>query len=162
LINLHLNQSIKSLLILSAFVLLLSLAVYLSGNHQGAVISARQCQLTESLSCRFALANSDNEQVIVNFSANVQVEEQNALQLILPERFRITDIWIQGVNMYMGKVAVISQTKYSQHMQNDQEFMFFIGACSEPNMRWQLIIELENRTSHKTERFFVNFNTKLI
>lgn len=155
------NQSIKSILILTAFVLLLSFAVYLTDKHQSTVTAAKHCQLTESLSCRFNLVELNNQQVIVNFSAKVQVEEQNAVQLILPTQLRLKQIWIQGVNMYMGKIAVVEQTQSSQKVLNNHQLMFFIGSCSEPNMQWQLIIELEDQINRKTERFFVNFSTVL-
>jgi hypothetical protein len=160
-INPHLNQSIKSILILSAFVLVLSLAVYLTGTETAGSVSSKQCQLTETLICQFNLTDLNDQQVVVNFNEKVQIEEQNTVQLTLPEQFSLKQAWVQGVNMYMGKIAVVEQTELSHLTKNAHELWFFIGSCSEPQMRWQLIIELENRVSLKTERFFVNFSTTL-
>jgi hypothetical protein len=156
-----LNQSIQSLSILSAFILLLSLAVYLTGTEQGGSIFSKQCQLNDKLICQFNLTEYSNEKVLVNFNTKVLVEEENTVQLLLPETWNLKQVWIQGVNMYMGKIAVLEQTEPNQPITNTHSLWFFIGACSEPHMRWQLIIELENRESLKTERFFVNFTTDL-
>ena len=155
------NQTIQSLSILSAFILVLSLAVYLTGTEQGGSTFSKQCQLNDTLICQFNLTEYSNEKVLVNFSTKVLVEEQNTVQLLLPETWNLKQIWIQGVNMYMGKIAVLEQTELSQPTNNTHSLWFFIGSCSEPHMRWQLIIELENRETLKTERFFVNFATDL-
>lgn len=155
------NQTIQSLSILSAFILVLSLAIYLTGTEQGGSTFSKQCQLNDKLICQFNLTEHSNEKVLVNFSTKVLVEEQNAVQLLLPENWNLNQVWIQGVNMYMGKIAVLEQTERNQPINNSHSLWFFIGSCSEPHMRWQLIIELENRESLKTERFFVNFSTDL-
>jgi hypothetical protein len=154
-----LKQTIQSLSILSAFILVLSLAVYLTGAEQGGSTFSKQCQLNENLRCQFNLTEYRNEKFLVNFSTKVLVEEQNTVQLLHPENWNLKQVWIQGVNMYMGKIAVLEKTELNQPANNTHSLWFFIGSCSEPHMRWQLIIELENRESLKTERFFVNFST---
>lgn len=160
-VNDNLNQSIRSILVFGAFVAVLGYSIFITDFKQTTLTTNKQCQLNELLSCHFNVSELNNEQVIVNFSEKVQLEEQNPLTLTLPENLILSNIWVQGVNMYMGKTAVIEQHNQIQKNDNIYNLMFFIGSCSEPHMRWQLIIELNNKVTHKTERYFVNFSTDL-
>lgn len=154
------NQSIKSILFLGAFVVLISLAVFLTGLEKTTETTGKQCSLDTTLMCQFNSVDTDAAQVIVKFLGKVQVEEQNQFQLIMSENLELAHAWIQGVNMYMGKIAVINTDQRAQENPDKHNLSFFIGSCSEPLMRWQLIIELDNKLTKKPERYFVNFNTE--
>ena len=50
-------------------------------------------------------------------------------------------MWVQGINMYMGKSAVLTDSIYLEDGKKVYNARLFLGACSEPLMRWQLIIQ---------------------
>ena len=122
----------------------------------------KQCKLEQRLICHFEFSNDQTQQVIVKFADKVQVEEQNLLHLTLPTDYILDKAWVQGVNMYMGQVAVFSDSAASQTSDNSrqQALQFFLGACSEPDMRWQMVLVIKKVSSQKLETFFVNFSTE--
>ncbi|MDU0355096.1 hypothetical protein RS130_15380 [Paraglaciecola aquimarina] len=58
----------------------------------------------------------------------------------------------------MGKTAVIidsSKTIGSYHHHLSQ---LFLGACSEPNMKWQLVVQIVD-SEQNIQSYFFNFET---
>lgn len=151
------NKTFQSITTLSLLVLLISFAVYFK-DPASPISGGRQCELDDSLLCRFTDLNNNAQEVIVMFANKVQVEEQNDLKLTLPDDVELQDIWIQGVNMYMGKVAVLKQSSIQTNVHNLQ---FFLGSCSEQNMRWQMVIVIKKASVQQPETYFINFKTKM-
>ncbi|MEH8017708.1 hypothetical protein MN202_10715 [Rheinheimera muenzenbergensis] len=48
---------------------------------------------------------------------------------------------LTGVNMYMGRVPI----RFSQLAANSWQAEFLLGACSEPDMQWQLVLQLQDQ-----------------
>ncbi|KXI29106.1 hypothetical protein, partial [Paraglaciecola hydrolytica] len=142
------------------------LAVYLN-EAEPSINSDKQCDLDSSLICRFKSANPQAMQVIVKFAKKVQVEEQNEVILILDPNVMVENIWVQGINMYMGKVAVFEKAAFdSKPFEiNQRHLQFFLGSCSETKMRWQMVLQLKkvSRLSDiaQSETYFVNFKTEV-
>lgn len=73
----------------------------------------------------------------------IVVEEESLLTLDLMEEVANKEVLqiagsVEGVSMYMGKVPVtFSQTDIHQY-----SGVFFLGSCSEPNMTWQMTIDV--------------------
>ena len=52
---------------------------------------------------------------------------------------------LSGVTMYMGIVPL----RFSQIAENQWQAEFLLGACSEPQMQWQLMLLLLNKQGEK-------------
>ena len=72
----------------------------------------------------------------------VQPETPFDLLLTLPEGWRVKRAKMTGVDMYMGMIPVFfEQNNHQWHAQT------MVGACSSPNMMWQLSITLQPQTN---------------
>ena len=151
------NSSVKTIITLALFFSLVSVVTLLN-EPDSSITDGKQCELDDSLSCRFSQINDNSQQVIVKFVEKVQVEEQNEVIVTLPADASLDDVWIQGVNMFMGKVAVLAQSSNEQNVHNLQ---FFLGACSEANMRWQFVLAIKKASDAKPETYFINFKTTI-
>ena len=47
---------------------------------------------------------------------------------------------LTGATMYMGTVPL----RFSKTAENQWQAEFFLGACSDPAMQWQLLLQLHN------------------
>ena len=75
------NQSFKSIFVLPLLVLLIGIGVYFN-NPEPALHGSKQCELDDTLICRFSLVKDKDQEVSVKFLQNVQVEEQNEMMLM--------------------------------------------------------------------------------
>lgn len=91
----------------------------------------------------------DSYQMQVSLSRPPEIEEQISLEIDLGEAPALESAWIEGVNMYMGKIHVplerLDNGKYAG--------WFMLGSCSEPNMEWQLYLKVTGDMSPATLRF---------
>lgn len=156
------NQSFKSTLILTLLALLIGIGVYFNGSETP-IHASKQCNLDDTLICRFNLVNDKTQELNVKFINKVLTEEQNDIILTLPVDSVIENIWIQGVNMYMGKVAVFELATKQDAEGNISNMQFFLGSCSEAKMRWQLVIVVKKvsgqSVTRQSETYFINFKT---
>jgi hypothetical protein len=60
--------------------------------------------------------------------------------------------------MYMGKTAIIADNTYVQDTQKVYNARLFLGACSEPAMKWQMIIQTSTN-NELMQSWFFNFST---
>lgn len=143
-----------------SLVAVIGLAIYYSKQKVELSQSGYQCSIDETLVCFFANDLSEPSYLTVKFIKKAQIEEENAFELIIPSGLRLVDGWVQGVNMYMGKMAIMEQDIKSGKKDNShQRWIFFLGSCSEANMRWQLVLNFATVSAGKTETYFVNFTT---
>lgn len=133
--------------------------VYLSQLTPSALQGGNQCSLAANTQCLFQTTAKSDALVIVDFFHPPQLEEQNRITLSLPESFVFNDAWIQGVNMYMGKSPVLIENEDPIFSAAQINLMFFLGACSEPNMRWQLVLNIKKVSDQRVETFYINFQT---
>jgi hypothetical protein len=143
------------MLIVAGLIGVITFAIVYTPNQQFGLISDKQCELTASLSCAF---HWGDQQVIVKFAENAQVEELNIVSVTLPENAQLVSAWVQGVNMFMGKTPLYKIQTDTALPSREQRYEFFIGSCSEEQMKWQLILTI-NGTEHSSKRLFVNFTT---
>lgn len=54
---------------------------------------------------------------------------------------------LSGLNMYMGRVPV----KFMQISDTEWQAVFLLGACSEPEMKWQLVLQLTDTAGNKRQ-----------
>ncbi len=67
----------------------------------------------------------------------VVVEEQIDVSISGLQNAEITSAWVEGVNMFMGKIPVVLEQQ-----EDGAKGWFFLGSCSEPKMQWQLVLQL--------------------
>lgn len=107
------------------------------------------CEFVNS-HCRI---NHNNNVVLSTFSSIPEPEMSITVNFSLPDYLEIDSVWIEGVNMYMGKVPVLVE----ETEPGEWSGWFMLGACSEPVMRWKMIMYLKN----SNEPLLFYFDTKM-
>ncbi|MBU3022853.1 hypothetical protein [Aestuariibacter sp. A3R04] len=108
-----------------------------------------QCEFVNSL-CQI---NHNDNVVLSTFSSIPEVEASITVNFSLPPFMDIDSVWIEGVNMYMGKVPVLVEKTEPGIWSG----WFMLGVCSEPVMRWKMVMYVKN--SNQPYLFF--FDTKM-
>ncbi|MDM7860837.1 hypothetical protein QTP81_09540 [Alteromonas sp. ASW11-36] len=100
--------------------------------------------------CEFAL---DQQNFEVSLPEGAKIEEESFVNITSNQGFVIEAIWIEGVNMYMGRSPVIAE------IIEDTRFngLFFLGSCNTAKMEWVMKIQLAKKT-HPVE---VRFSTSM-
>jgi len=88
--------------------------------------------------CEF---NVNGNLAIAHFSVPPVPEESVTVSLTLPQNLIIESAWIEGVNMYMGKIPVLLESEDNVKWSG----WFMLGSCSEPVMRWQLRLNIQGQ-----------------
>jgi hypothetical protein len=117
--------------------------------------SKKQCNINKTQECSVF---DNGQQVSIQFLNEIEVEEEIIMTIELPENAKIEAMWVQGVNMYMGKNAVVIDGVYEQGTKKVYNARLFLGSCSEPAMKWQMIIQTSINDELKKSWFF-NFST---
>lgn len=112
-----------------------------------------QCHFSER-DCRILLTQGELQVSWQRFP--VVLEEELYVTFEYPNQLSLGNVWIEGINMYMGKVPVLIQ----QTERGWSEGITYLGSCSEPNMRWRMVVELFNNQSGQRQRYFFNFTTR--
>lgn len=129
--------------------------IFLNYTDSSTVLTTKQCNIDLTQEC--VVFDSGNK-ISVQFLQELEVEEELLLTIALPNSSKISQMWVQGVNMYMGKSAVITHSVYLEDDLKIYNSAIFLGACSEPQMRWQLIIQTVDENEVEQTWFF-NFST---
>ena len=116
---------------LLAIILTLSLQLAKTGQINPA---SEVCELNAA-SCEFLI---ENQVIRLTFEPfPVQLEEEIQLKAHLPSGWQLQSGAIEGVNMYMGLIPLITDGQNSG--------VFFLGSCSEARMQWQLLLEISTQ-----------------
>ncbi|AFV85680.1 hypothetical protein [Alteromonas mediterranea] len=126
-------------------IIVVAVCVYLAHKFQSSVLKDTSVVNGIGNSCNFVNETCefliDGEVAIATFSTMPEPEESVTLKILIPENQEIESAWIEGVNMYMGKIPVLldndGQGKWSG--------WFMLGSCSEPVMKWQLRLNIEGK-----------------
>jgi hypothetical protein len=143
----------KSLLPLLVFAA--AMGMFLNYTDSPPIKPTKQCNLDLTQEC---VVFDANQQITVRFLQEIEVEEELLLTITVPKNTKIQKMWVQGINMYMGKSAVLADSIYAEDDKKVYKARFFLGSCSEPAMKWQLIIQTEDDLQSKQSWFF-NFST---
>jgi hypothetical protein len=117
--------------------------------------SVKQCNIDLTQEC---IVFDQGQQISVQFLQEIEVEEEISFTITTTTDTKIKNMWVQGVNMYMGKNAVIVESVYAKEMKKVYKAHLFLGSCSEPEMRWQLIVRTTDNNEFEQSWFF-NFST---
>jgi hypothetical protein len=90
--------------------------------------------------CEFLIGN---DVAIAHFSEKPVAEESVTITFSIPPNYEVESAWIEGVNMYMGKIPVLLE----QGPKGKWSGWFMLGSCSEPVMRWQLRLNIASEES---------------
>jgi hypothetical protein len=150
-----LNTTFFAKILLPLLVFAAAVGVFLNYTDSPSIKSTKQCNIDLTQEC---VVFGNNGQISVRFLQEIEVEEELLLNIIVPKNTKIKQMWVHGVNMYMGKNAVLTDSVYAEGIKKVYNARLFLGSCSEPAMRWQLIIKTEDDTQLEQSWFF-NFST---
>jgi hypothetical protein len=127
----------KQALIPFVVLLITSLAgvYYKNVNSSGA--SQENCDLSLG-KCTFVYGD---DEISVNFLSPIVTEEEVLLSVELPPNVKLTEAWIEGLNMFMGKTPVIEEAG---------RYVTFLGSCNLDTMHWQLNMKVEDKNGQVT------------
>lgn len=129
--------------------------IFLNYTDSPTVKTTKQCNIDLTQEC---VVFDSGHQISVQFLQEAEVEEELLLKITLPNRTKVKQMWVQGINMYMGKSAVLTDSIYVEDNNKVYNARLFLGSCSEPFMRWQLIIQtIDDKQAEKS--WFFNFTT---
>lgn len=128
-------------------IIVVAVCVYLAHKFQSSALKDRGVVNGIGNSCNFVNETCefliDEKLAIASFSTMPEPEESVTVKLIIPEGKNIESAWIEGVNMYMGKIPVLLDSDGKGKWSG----WFMLGSCSEPVMKWQLRLNVEGMDS---------------
>jgi hypothetical protein len=145
--------------VLPLSILLLGIFVYVLNSPASKSYQDVQCQIEGRDACTI---QQHGEGFVVAFSRIPEVEEEITLKLTYPDSYELREAWVQGINMYMGRSAILLDSNQKQDGQINSKAMLFLGACSEKNMKWQLVTLFVETASGQELKLFYNFDTQRI
>lgn len=149
------NTTFFSKISLSLLVFTAIIGLFLNYTYSPTLKSSKQCDIDETDPC---VVYDNGQKIVVQFLQEIEVEEELSLTVIVSNSATIKKMWVQGVNMYMGKTVILTDSVYAADTGKVYKARLFLGSCSEPLMRWQIVIQTEN-DSQITESWFFNFST---
>lgn len=132
----HAKYLIVLSIILFAALILVAVSI-LTENTNNHTDNQLLCRLAGN-SCKVVLPEGP---LIVTMDRLPTVEEQIPLTLTLPDPLEISGAYVEGVNMFMGKIPVPLEQNDKQQWQG----WFMLGACSQPSMQWRMVVSIKNR-----------------
>ena len=128
-------------------IIVVAVCVYLAHKFQSSVLKDTSVVNGIGNSCNFVNETCefliDDKLAIATFSAMPEAEESVTVKLLVPEGEEIESAWIEGLNMYMGKIPVL----LDNNGKGEWSGWFMLGSCSEPVMKWQLRLNIKDKDS---------------
>lgn len=149
------NPTFFPRILLPLLVFSASVGLYLNYTDPPPKNSTKQCDIDLTQEC---VVFNHGQQISVQFIQKIEVEEELLLTITVPNHTKINQMWVQGINMYMGKNAVITDSIYVEDNKKVYNARLFLGSCSEPAMRWQLTIQTKD-AGQAEQSWFFNFST---
>ncbi|WP_334020714.1 hypothetical protein [Alteromonas sp. S015] len=128
-------------------IIVVAVCVYLAHKLQSSVLKDTDVVNGIGNSCNFVNETCefliDDKLSIASFSTKPEPEESVTVKLLVPVGVEIESAWIEGVNMYMGKIPVL----LDDDGEGNWSGWFMLGSCSEPVMKWQLRLNIKDKES---------------
>lgn len=128
-------------------IIVVAVCVYLAHKFQSSVLKDTSVVNGIGNSCNFVNETCefliDDKLAIATFSTMPEAEESVTVKLLVPGDEVIESAWIEGVNMYMGKIPVLLE----DNGKGEWSGWFMLGSCSEPIMKWQLRLNIKDNDS---------------
>lgn len=129
-------ELIKLSLVIALLAMVLLIALWLQENQKETALDDSDCRL-ENSACSVQLEGGNLEVEIL--SRPIPLEEQVTIDFQLPSGAELLKAHIEGINMYMGRIPVLLERLDAQTVRGQT----FLGSCSEPSMKWRLILVLQ-------------------
>ncbi len=156
------KQTIFSLTLVVVCLLIVLVANKFAGNVNKTLTPGAECNLQQN-ACQFV---DDLGSISTVFKQPPIIEEELSVEIKLSNDLILNDAWVEGVNMYMGRIPVISDfdgnfDAGNRDLRAKDSFkgIFFLGSCTEPTMLWVMIIEVQNTVTDQTKSYKVYFTT---
>lgn len=157
------KQSIFSLTLVVLCLLFVLVANKYSTNVNSLLTKGGECTLQDRV-CQFV---DELGSISINFEQLPVVEEEMNVEVRLSEHLLLKNAWVEGINMYMGKIPIIPRREAEFNFENrnlnaEKLFhgLFFLGSCTEPSMQWAMVLEVENKNTLQSSVYRVRFTTK--
>jgi hypothetical protein len=150
-----LNPTFFAKILLPLLIIAAAVGIFLNYTDPPVIKSTKQCNIDLTQEC---VVFDNGQQISVRFLQEVEVEEELSLTIRIPSNTQVKRMWVQGINMYMGKSAVLTDSIYAEEDKKVYNARLFLGSCSEPLMRWQLVIQTTDDNGLDQSWFF-NFAT---
>lgn len=141
-------------LIVFAMLVLMAFTAHLFFQRNEVLTQGEVCELVDKV-CQFDDANSH---LRINFVQRPQIETELIVRFTLDKDYEIEQAWIEGDNMYMGKIPVIFE-----NIDNDNdksEGITFLGSCTQAKMQWRMNIILQHKKTEHLQQYSVLFSTQ--
>lgn len=153
--NFTTNTNFNNKILLLLLVVAVSVGLFINYKNPPAIKVTKQCNIDLTQEC---VVFDKGQRISVRFLQKIQLEEELLLTITIPNNTNIKTMWVQGTNMYMGKNAVLTDGFYVDKGKKVYNARLFLGSCSEPDMRWQLIIKTIS-DEQLAQSWFFNFST---
>lgn len=98
-----------------------------------------------------------NEKIFHKFDPDQpRVEEQFAIEFTVPEGLILEQGKLEGVSMYMGVIPLVVE----QQTDTTWQVKVWLGACSDPQMRWQASVPWYNQATNVKGYYRFEFTTE--
>ncbi|MFT5841031.1 MAG: hypothetical protein ACI9UT_003545 [Flavobacteriales bacterium] len=149
------NPTFFSRILLPLVVFAAAIGLFLNYTDSPPMRPTKQCNIDLTQEC---VVFDDVQRISVRFLQEIEVEEELLFTITVPNNTNVKKMWVQGINMYMGKSAALTDSIYADEGKKVYNSRLFLGSCSEPAMRWQLIIQTTDEKQAEQSWFF-NFST---
>ncbi len=139
-------------------VIFLLSGLYLYNPLTNTVYSGKQCYF-EGMTCNL---NHNDKLITVDFLNDIiEVEEELMINIGYPLDYHLANAWVEGTNMFMGKINVELNDLNVSEERVINNGVLFLGSCSEPHMRWRLVLEFNVSGKSTPEKYYFNFQTDI-
>ncbi|OZB05066.1 MAG: hypothetical protein B7X54_06410 [Idiomarina sp. 34-48-12] len=98
-----------------------------------------------------------NKKIFHKFDPDqLRVEEPILITFIAPKGIVLQQGKLEGVSMYMGVIPLVVE----QHTDTSWQVKVWLGACSDPQMRWRGVVPWINATTNKRGYYQFEFTTE--
>lgn len=119
-------------------------------------LRANQCYLT-TYNCKFEIEDRNFNVEFDRFP--LEIEEMMSITFTHSANFTYDSGWVEGTNMFMGKMKLFTSSIIEHDPISQVELELFLGACSEPQMRWKMVLNLTHVESGIPQRLIIFFQT---
>ncbi len=135
----------------------------------GVYTQSRSPQINQSLTCYLEKNNcvfgEESIDLSIVFRQKPVIEEELFVEILHASEQKISRAWIEGINMYMGKIPVMFDDPIMKQQDtvngNGELGVFFLGSCTESKMQWVLYVETTQKNTELPKRYSVFFDTQI-
>lgn len=132
-----------------ALVLIVVIGVYLQNFNNKQTVSD-ECVLVDN-KCEVL---KEDLTLSLEFGQTPIPEEEITLDISISDAYFISNAWVEGVNMYMGKSPIVFENS-----SKPTQGLMFLGSCNLDQMQWHLHLLVTKKGTATEIQFVVPFVT---